>query len=493
MCGKQKTETESYQRMEKVVPSSLLEALNMRSMELDGRVTYHDLMELVVSDANLESALEQVVSNRGSPGIDDMSVLELKESFPTMVDSLRESILEGKYRPKPVKRVEIPKPNGGTRNLGIPTVTDRLVMQAIYQILMPIYEPTFSECSFGFRPGRNAHDAIMRVRDLYDEGYTVVVSLDLSKYFDTIPQDDLMILIRSTIKDRALIDLIKRFLKSGVAMPNGLIVITDEGSPQGSPLSPLLANIYLDRFDKEMERRELKEVRYADDVNLYLRTPRAAGRVMESATRFLEGTLKLTVNREKSAIGSPMELKFLGFRLCKLEDGTTWIRPHEKAVKSFKSRIREITRRHRGTSVDTIVRELRSYMRGWFGYFGIGPDISFFDVLDAWVRHRMRAILLVQWKTPRNRQKQLNRIGGLERTGKRWDDIRRISYKRHVWRASKHISINYVLNNQKLKDETGMYYMTDDWEKVQARFPRSPLRSRTVGSVGGRQTTLFDF
>lgn len=465
-----------------MVPSSLLEALNMRSMELDGRVIYHDLMELVVSDENLESALEQVVSNRGSPGIDSMSVLELKRSYPEMIDSLRESILTGKYRPKPVKRVEIEKPNGGTRNLGIPTVTDRLVMQAIYQILMPIYDPTFSECSFGFRPGRGAHDAIMRVRDLYDKGYTVAVSLDLSKYFDTIPQDDLMNIIRLTIKDKALVDLIKRFLKSGIALPNGLIVASDEGSPQGSPLSPLLANIYLDRFDKEMERRGLNLVRYADDVNLYLRTPRAAERVMESATKYLEGTLKLTVNREKSRIGSPMELKFLGFRLCKLPDGSTWIRPHEKAVKSFKTRIKEITKRHRGVKVETIASELRTYMRGWFGYFGIGPGLPFFDSLDGWVRHRMRAMLLVQWKTPKNRQKQLNRIGNLGRNGKRWDDIRRISYKKHVWHASEHLSINYVLNNQNLKEETGMYYMADDWEKVQARFPRSPLRSRTVGS-----------
>lgn len=493
MCGKQKTDKESCRRMEKVVPSSLLEALNMRSTELDGRVTYHGLMELVVSDENLESALEQVISNRGSPGIDDMSVFELKELYPTMIDSLRESILEGKYRPKPVKRVEIPKPNGGTRNLGIPTVTDRLVMQAIYQILMPIYDPTFSDSSFGFRPGRGAHDAIMRVRELYDEGYAVVVSLDLSKYFDTIPQDDLMNIIRTTIKDKALADLIKRFLKSGIAMPNGLIVLNEEGSPQGSPLSPLLANIYLDRFDKEMERRGLNLVRYADDANLYVRTPRAAERVMESATKYLEGTLKLTVNREKSAIGSPMELKFLGFKLCKLKDGTTWVCPHEKSIKTFKSRIKEITKRHRGVKVETIVKELRSYMRGWFGYFGIGPGISFFDGLDGWVRHRMRAILLIQWKTPRNRQKQLNRIGMLGRKGKRWDDIRRISHKKHVWRASEHISMNFVLNNKNLKDEIGMYYMTDDWEKVQARFPRSPLRSRTVGSGGGRQTTLFDF
>ena len=493
MCGKQKTNKESLKQDVQGVPGSLAEALSVRSMEIDGRVTYHDLMGLVVSDENLESAVRQVISNRGSPGVDGVTVHDFRESYPGMRDSIVESIMNGRYKPKPVKRVEIPKPDGGTRNLGVPTVCDRVVMQAIYQVLMPIYDPTFSDCSFGFRPGRSAHDAIMKVRDLYDEGYTVAVSIDLSKYFDTIPQDDLMNIIRSTIKDKALIDLIKRFVKSGVALPDGLVIRNEEGTPQGSPLSPLLANIYLDRFDKEMERRGLHIVRYADDANIYVRTPRAAERVMESCTGFLEEELKLKVNRDKSSIGSPMELKYLGFKLTELKDGTTWIAPHEKSVERFKSRIREITRRHRGVKLDTVISELRRYMRGWFGYFGIGPSESYFNTLDGWTRRRIRAYMLIQWKTSRKRRKSLMRIGQVDRKSKMVKNIVWIANQSHVWCASGSSTMNRILNLENLKAETGMYYMTDDWEKVQARFPRSPLRSRTVGSVGGRQTTLFEF
>lgn len=471
----------------------MAEALNMRATETEGRTTYHDLLELVVSDVNLESALERVVANRGAPGTDGMTVFELRAEFPNTKDSLRESILAGKYKPMPVKRVEIPKPDGGMRGLGIPTVRDRLVMQAIYQVLMPIFDPMFSDCSFGFRPGRGQHDAIARVMDLYDEGYTTVVSIDLSKYFDTIPQDNLMNIIRETVKDKALVELIKRFLKSGVAMPDGLVVVSKEGTPQGSPLSPLLANIYLDRFDKEMERRGLHVVRFADDANIYVRTPRAGERVMRTSTEYLEKVLKLTVNREKSRVGSPTELKFLGFRLDIDGFGTTNVVPHEKSLKRFKDRVREITRRHRGDKVETIVSELNSFVRGWFNYYGVSSYIDMFDKLDGWIRRRMRAILLTQWKTPKNRQRNLLSIGMLSREGKTWDNIRYISYQKHIWYCSGHLTLNKILNNARLQGLTGMYYMAEHWHKVQARFPRSPLPNGTVGSVGGRQTTLNEF
>lgn len=494
MCAKQKTETkESYRSDDMVVPEGLTEALSMRSVETDGRTTYENLLELVVSDGNLERALDKVVSNRGSPGVDGMTVLKLREIFPEMRDSLRESIVSGKYRPTPVRRKGIPKPDGGERELGIPTVRDRLVMQAIYQVLMPIYDPTFSDCSFGFRPGRGAHEAIARVMELYDEGYTTVVSIDLSKYFDTIPQDNLMNIIRETIRDKPLVELIKRFLKSGTVMEDGLVVVNDVGTPQGSPLSPLLANIYLDRFDKEMERRGLNVVRYADDANIYVRTPRAGERVMGTSSEYLEKILKLKVNREKSKVGSPTELKFLGFRLEVDPLGTTHVVPHEKSIKRFKDRIREITRRHRGDSIETIAREQKTFARGWFNYFGIGSFKGMFEELDGWTRRRMRAILLVQWKTPKNRQKNFRRFGDGLNKGKRWNILRRISYRKHIWRASGDISLNSTITNSKLQAHSGMYYMADDWEKVQARFPRSPLRDRMVGSVGGRQTSLLDF
>lgn len=484
---------ESYLHDDRTVSDSHAEALGIVSSDNEGRVTYDGLMNAILDDGNIDTALKQVVSNRGAPGVDGMTVQELRDGLPAMRGSLEDSIRTGRYRPSPVRRVEIPKPDGGARDLGVPTAKDRIVQQMIAQILVPIFDPMFSESSFGFRPGRSAHDAIQRVKELYDDGYVVAVSIDLSKYFDTIPQDNLMREIRKTVRDMSVTDLVKRFLKSGVAMPDGLTHPTEEGSPQGGPLSPLLSNIYLDRFDRELERRGLHFVRYADDCTIYVRTQRAAERVMESCTGYLEDVLRLKVNRQKSAIGSPMELKYLGFRLMKLKDGTVWIAPHERSVKRFKAKIRSMTKRHRGTSVKVIVDELRRYMRGWFAYFAIGPNLTFFDELDGWVRRRVRAILLVQWKTPKNRQKQLNRIGHLNRKGRRWDFVKGISYKKHVWASSMTPTINSVLNNENLREETGMYYMTDDWTKVQARFPRSPLRSRTVGSVGGRQSTLFEF
>ena len=493
MCGKQKTETESYSAEARTESPELKGAPSISISEVDGRVTYDDLIETLLSDDNIETALEQVVSNGGAPGMDGMTVYELRDRLPELLDSLRESIRAGKYKPKPVRRVEIPKPDGGVRNLGIPTVMDRLVQQMLAQVMTPMFEPTFSDSSFGFRPGRSAHDAIMRVVELYDDGYTVAVSIDLRKYFDTIPQDLLMTLIRRTIRDLDFTGLIKKFLKSGVAMPDGLMVKTEEGTPQGGPLSPLLANIYLDQFDKELERRGLMFVRYADDCVIYVRSKRAAERVMESCSDYLEKKLKLTVNREKSSIGSPTELKYLGFKLVELSDGTTGVMPHEKSIKRFRDRIREITKRHRGVELDTVIMELKRYMRGWFAYFGTGPSRSYFDSLDGWVRRRVRAFMLTQWKTPKNIQRNLKRIGGIPYGGKLWSNMMAISYKKRKWRVSISQVVHQALNNANLQKETGMYYMADDWTTVQARFPRSPLPNGTVGSVGGRQTSLREF
>lgn len=492
MCEKQKTGTDSYlmgARTESPRPDG---APNISSLEIDGRVTYDNLIETMLSKKNIDTALERVVANRGAPGVDGMTVYELRDKLPGLVDSLRESIRTGKYKPSPVRRVEIPKPDGGVRNLGIPTVMDRLVQQMMAQVMTPMFEPIFSDSSYGFRPGRSAHDAIQKVKELYEEGYTFAVSMDLKKYFDTIPQDNLMIVIRRTIRDLTFTGLIKKFLKSGVAMPNGLYVKTEEGAPQGGPLSPLLANIYLDQLDKELEHRGLRFVRYADDVNIYVRSQRAAERVMASCTEYLEKKLRLEVNREKSTIGSPMELKFLGFRLAETPYGV-WIAPHEKSKKRFKDRIREITKRHRGVRLETVTSELKSYERGWFGYYGIGPGIGFFENLDGWIRRRIRAFMLVQWKTPKNIQRNLKRIGGIPHDCKSWEYVKSVSYKRHKWRASLSPVIHRILNNDDLQHETGMYYMTDDWSKIQARFPRSPLPNGTMGSVGGRQTSLLEF
>lgn len=492
MCGKQKTRIESYLTEARTESPGPDEAPSISVSEIDGRVTYDDLIEVLISKDNIEKALEQVVTNRGAPGVDGMTVFELKDRLPELVDSLRESIRTDKYKPSPVRRVEIPKPDGGIRNLGIPTVMDRLVQQMIAQVMTPMFEPIFSDSSYGFRPGRSAHDAILKVRELYEEGYTFAVSMDLKKYFDTIPQDNLMIVIRKTIRDLKFTGLIKKFLKSGVAMPNGLYVKTEEGAPQGGPLSPLLANIYLDQLDKELEHRGLKFVRYADDVNIYVRSQRAAERVMTTCTEYLEKKLRLTVNREKSVVGDPMELKFLGFRLTNTRNGIQ-IAPHDKSIKRFKTRIREITGRHRGVKLEVVITELKTYMRGWFGYYGIGPGLTFFDGLDAWTRRRVRAFMLTQWKTPKNIQRNLKRIGHVSYKSKSWAIVKAISHTKHKWRISVSSVIHRILNNENLQRETGMYYMADDWDKVQVRFPRSPLPNGTMGSVGGRQTSLLEF
>ena len=321
---------------------------------------YYNLIERVLSDDNIMRALEQVVGNHGAPGVDDMTVDELAQWLPDNIEELRAKILRGKYKPKPVRRVEIPKPDGGTRNLGVPTVVDRLIQQAIAQVLVPIYEEKFSDNSMGFRPGRSAHDAINKAKGYYEEGYTYVVDLDLSKFFDTINHDMLMHFVRETSQDIILNDLIKRFLKSGVVLPDGLLVRTETGSPQGGPLSPLLSNIYLDKFDKELERRGHKFVRYADDVNIYVKSKRSAERVMESVTEYLEGTLKLKVNREKSAVGSPTALKFLGFKLHN-SGGNVRVMIHPKSLRRFKDKVREITKRNRGISPTAVIQQLSTY------------------------------------------------------------------------------------------------------------------------------------
>ena len=315
MRGKQKT-LDSYPEMDTTESEEHQGAQSMSVAETDERHTYDDLMEKVLDDENIAEALKRVISNRGAPGVDGMTVHELAAWLPANIDDLKDRIRSGKYKPGPVRRVVIPKPDGGVRELGVPNAVDRLLQQAVAQILTPIYDPVFSDNSFGFRPGRSAHDAIVRARTYYDEGYVWVVDLDLSKFFDTINQDILMNILRRDIRDWTLLELIKRFLRSGAALPDGLIVSTDRGSPQGGPLSPPLANIYLDRFDKLLESRGLRFVRYADDVNIYVRSPRAAERVMQSCINYLEGKqMKLVVNREKSAVGSPTKLKFLGFTL----------------------------------------------------------------------------------------------------------------------------------------------------------------------------------
>ena len=375
------------------------------------------LLERILSKDNLNAAYLQVKRKKGAAGVDGMEVGEmlgwLKENKERFLASLR----NGKYKPKPVRRVEIPKPDGGKRKLGIPIVLDRLIQQAIAQVLQPIFEKTFSENSYGFRPGRNAHQAIKQAKSYYEEGYTKIVDLDLAQYFDTVNHDILINMLREEVKDERVIELIRKYLKSGV-MEGGIISRTEAGTPQGGNLSPLLSNIYLTKFDKLLESRGHKFVRYADDCNIYVKTERAAKRVMESSVRYLEGKLKLKVNHKKSKIGSPLREKFLGFSLHKTP-GKMGIRPHGKVLKRFKQKVKEITGRSRGRSIDAILRELRRYTTGWLGYYSIADMRNKMQGMNKWIRRRLRMYVWKQWKKISTKQENLKRLG-LDK-GKAWE------------------------------------------------------------------------
>jgi RNA-directed DNA polymerase len=340
--------------------------------------------------------------------IDDLSAY-LKEHWPV----IREQLLSGTYEPKPVRRVEIPKPDGGgVRKLGIPTVLDRFVQQAVMQVLQRQWDPTFSQHSYGFRPGRSAHQAVAQAQQYIVAGYGWVVDLDLEKFFDRVNHDKLMGQIANRVEDKRLLKLIRAFLNAGV-MENGLVSPSVEGTPQGGPLSPLLSNLVLDELDRELERRGHRFVRYADDSNIYVRSERAGQRVMESITHFITHKLKLKVNESKSAVARPQERKFLGFSFTAGPEVKRVIAP--KALERFKQRIREITRKVKGVSIKTTMEELASYMRGWRGYFGFCETPEVLIALTRWVRLRLRAALWRQWKTPRRRRAELIALGVTER------------------------------------------------------------------------------
>jgi RNA-directed DNA polymerase len=354
------------------------------------------LMEEVCDDVNLDRALSRVVSNKGAAGVDGMRVTELKAWLDAHRDELRSQLLSGEYQPQPVKGVKIPKPGGGERQLGIPTVIDRLVQQAILQVLDPILDPTFSISSFGFRPGRSAHDALAQARSYVAEGRCIVVDLDLEKFFDHVNHDILMNRLGRHVGDKRVLRVIGRFLRAGL-MQDGVRVGREEGTPQGGPLSPLLANLLLDDLDKELEQRGHCFCRYADDCNIYVRTPKAGERVMASVTAFLVKRLKLKVNREKSSVGPVWERKFLGHRL--LSNGGLGIAP--KSLERFKDRVREITRRNRGVSLSMVVNELNRYLLGWGAYYRYISGPGALDKLDGWVRRKVRCYRLKQCKRAR--------------------------------------------------------------------------------------------
>ena len=365
------------------------------------------LMEEVCDRQNLEVAWKRVRGNKGSPGIDgmtiDAAVDYLREHWPT----IRSQLLTGTYQPQPVRRVEIPKPDGGVRKLGVPCVVDRLTQQAVLQVLQRRWDPTFSEHSYGFRPGRSAHQAVAQAQCYVAEGYCYVVDIDLENFFDRVNHDILMARIAERISDKRLLKLIRAFLNAGV-MENGLVSPTTEAAPQGGPLSPLLSNLVLDEFDKELMRRGHRFCRYADDCNIYVRSRRAGERVMATACRFLTTRLRLKVNESKSAVARPEERKFLGFSIS--NDGSER-RIASKSLARFKTRVRELTQRTRGVSVERLVEPLARYLIGWRGYFGFCQTPRVLSNLDAWIRRRLRMYLWRQWKNGQNRFKELRRRG----------------------------------------------------------------------------------
>jgi RNA-directed DNA polymerase len=354
------------------------------------------LMEMACERRNLLAALKRVRRNAGSPGIDGMTVEALPDHLRVHWPRLREALLAGRYQPQPVKRVAIPKPGGGERELGIPTVLDRFIQQALLQVLQPRFDPTFSDASYGFRPGRRAHDAVCRAQGYVQEGRSVVVDIDLEKFFDRVNHDILMSRLAKRIADRRVLRLIRRYLNAGV-LANGVVIERHEGTPQGGPLSPLLANVLLDEVDKELERRGHAFVRYADDLNVYVRSRRAGERVMTSL-RKLFGKLKLRVNETKSKVTRATNAKFLGFSFWIAKGRIVRRRVAPQAIQRMKERVRELTRRSAGRSLAQMCKPLGRYLSGWRAYFRLAETPGVFADIDGWVRHRLRAVQLKHWK-----------------------------------------------------------------------------------------------
>ena len=386
------------------------------SMVLPNRESVNDelfdtsrLLEDVLERDNMFEAMYRVIRNKGSYGIDGMKTDELREYVKKTWVTVKAKLLEGKYNPSPVRRVEIPKPDGGVRLLGIPTVQDRMIQQAIAQVLSKLYEPTFSESSFGFRPNRGAKNAIKQSKIYINQGYKWVVDMDLEKFFDKVNHNILMWKLEKKIKDRRLLKLIRKYLESGVLI-NGIKVSSEEGTPQGGPLSPLLANIMLDDVDKELEKRGHKFCRYADDCNIYVKSKRAGLRVMDSITRIIENELKLKVNKDKSAVDIVSKRKFLGFSFYFVK-GVAKIRIHEKSIKRFKEKVKSITNRNRGISMDLRLLKLNDSIKGWINYFGIAIAKRKLSELDKWIRRRLRACIWKQWKKIRTRYRNLVKLG----------------------------------------------------------------------------------
>jgi group II intron reverse transcriptase/maturase len=406
---------------------------------------------------NLRTALRRVERNGGAPGIDGMSVEELRPYLKENWLEIREKLDQQTYRPSPVRLKEIEKPDGGVRRLGIPTVRDRFLQQAITQVLTPLFDPKFSEHSYGFRPGRSAHQAVKQAQTYVQAGYEWSVDLDLEKYFDRVNHDILMARVARVVKDKRVLKLIRTYLESGL-MENGVVMGKGEGVPQGSPLSPLLSNIMLDDLDKELEKRGHKFVRYADDCNIYVKTPRAGKRVMESVKKFLEKKLKLKVNAKKSKVKRATRVKFLGFSFYKYK-GEVRIRVAKRSLERFREKLRRLTKRTRPGKLEDIIQEINRYLIGWMGYFRLAETPSVYAGLDSWIRRRLRQMIWKRWKRGTTRYRKLRKLGvpegraGLGAVGK------------SPWHMSKAPVINEALSNAYLHN-SGLKSLKDRYQEL---------------------------
>jgi len=413
-----------------------------------------NLLERILSKENMAAAWKRVKSNQGAPGVDGITIDQFPERTRPLWTQIRQSLLAGTYQPQPVKRVEIHKATGGTRPLGIPTVLDRLIQQAIAQVLTPIFDPTFSESSFGFRPGRSAHGTVNQARKYIREGCRIAVDVDLSKFFDKVQHDVLMNRVSKKIRDKRVLRLIGKYLRAGV-MVQGRLQETPLGVPQGGPLSPLLSNILLDDLDKELEKREHRFARYADDFIVLVRSERAGKRVLESLQRFLENRLKLRINPEKSRVVPTNSAKFLGF----IFRGTRIIWS-EKAFREFKRRVKELTGRSWAVSMDYRYKKLAEYLRGWMNYFGISEYYHPIPEIDHWLRRRLRMCYLKQWRRAKTKVRELRKLGTSLRAA-----ISVAMSRKGPWRLAKTLATQTGMTNRWLKDQ-GLLSVKDLWGNI---------------------------
>lgn len=437
---------------------SVASVLPKVEIENRAKISTDNLLEKILAKDNMYCAMQRVIKNKGSHGVDGIKTDELHDYCKMHWTTIKPKLLDGTYKPSPVRRVEIPKDNKGVRLLGIPTVVDRMIQQAIAQALNFVYEPTFSDSSYGFRPGRSQHQAIKQSLEYINQGYKCVVDIDLEKFFDKVNHDILIDRLSKRIEDRRVLDLIRKYLKSGI-MLNGIIVSNEEGTPQGGPLSPILSNILLDEVDKELENRGHKFCRFADDCNIYVKSRRAGERVLNSIKKIIEGDLKLKVNEEKSAVDLVSRRKFLGFSFY-FTKGVAQIRIHEKSYAKFKASVRDITNRNKGISMEWRLLKLNQKIIGWINYFGIAKAKGHIQKIEGWIRRRLRACIWKQWKLPRTRRKNLVKLGMDKYKAYQYSNTRK-----GYWRISSSPILSKTLTNKYL-EEIGYISISKRYLKV---------------------------